>query len=164
MSILLLFPLALALVALQATIANALHLAGGHPDLVLVGVALWTIGAGRRDGFVLAILCAPLYDAVAGFPLGVSVAPLLTVAYLAGAGERTLFGASLGWPVFMILLATVTAGLITLAELYLLGWQIPWTDTILRVLLPTAVLNAILVVVLYVPVQFLRERAALASR
>jgi cell shape-determining protein MreD len=158
MTIVLVFlPLALVLVGLQATVIGHFHLFGGHADIVLVGVALLTTVAGRRSGLLLAGVAAPLYDMLAGLPVGVTVLPLLAVALLTAGGERTLFGARLGWPVFLTFGATLVAGGITLLELSLLGWPIAWGDTLLRVTLPGALLNAGLMLVLFLPAEWLRE-------
>lgn len=156
----LLAPLALMLVAVQATLVERLNLAGGHPDLILVTIVLLTMAGGRQAALLPALVLAPLFDALAGLPLGASIIPLLSVVYLAGLGERALFGAHLGWPIFITLAATIVAGLITLVELAIFGWEIAWTDTIIRVLLPSAALNALLVLVLYLPIEYLRESRA----
>lgn len=163
MTVVLVFlPLALILVGLQTTLIGHFHLFGGHADLVLVGVVLLTIVAGRRSGLILAGVVAPLYDMAAGLPVGVTVLPLVVTVLLAGGGERTLFGAQLGWPVFLTFGATLVAGGITLLELSLLGWPIAWGDTLLRVTVPGALLNAGLMLVLYLPVEWLRERRSLS--
>ncbi len=163
MAVLLVFlPLALLLVSLQATIVGHVRLFGSHADLVLVGVALLAIVAGRRSGFLLAGVAAPLYDMLAGLPVGVSLLPLLLTAYLAGSGERTLFGARLGWPLFLAFGATLMAGGLTLFELALWGRPVAWGDTLLRVALPGAFLNTLLMLVLYLPAEWLREHHMLS--
>ncbi len=162
-TLLVFLPLALILVSLQATIVGHAQLFGGHADLVLVGVALLVIVAGRRSGFLLAGVAAPLYDMLAGLPVGVSLLPLLITAYLAGSGERALFGARLGWPMFLAFGATLAAGSLTLFELALLGWSVAWADMLWRVVLPSAFLNTLLMLILYLPADWLREHRALST-
>ncbi len=161
-TLLLFLPIALVVVAVQATLIERMDVAGIHPDLVLVSILLLTMISGRRTAAFAAIIVAPFYDALSGMPLGTSILPLLSVVFLAGIGERSLFGARLGWPVIVAVLATVLAGLITMAELNLMGWLMQWSDMILRVLFPTAVINALLVLILYVPAEYLRDRRTLA--
>jgi len=161
-AVLVFLPLALILVSLQATIIGHARLFGGHADLVLVGVALLAIVTGRRSGFLLAGVAAPLYDMLAGLPVGVSLLPLLITAYLAGSGERTLFGARLGWPLFLAFGATLVAGGLTLFQLALLGRPVAWGDTLLRVALPGAFLNTLLMLALYLPAEWLRDHRALS--
>lgn len=155
-SLLLFLPFGLVLVALQTSIVERITLWGGHPDLVLVAMALFTVQAGRQRALFPALLVAPFYDAIAGLPIGASILPLTTVVYLTGMGERTIFGARLGWPLLMAFLATLAAGLIILVELNLLGWGLRWGETILRVTLPSALLNAALILVLYFAFEFLQ--------
>ena len=100
---------------------------------------------------------------ILSFPLGTSVLPLLSVVFFAGLGMRSLFGARLGWPIFIAIVTTIVAGLITLGELAIFGWTIPWSDTILRVVLPSAILNAALVLILYAPIEFVQDRRTLLA-
>lgn len=160
-SLLLLIPAALLIVAAQATLIERLTLVSGHPDLIIASLLLLTVQAGRERVYLLAVLIAPLFDALSGLPLGTSVLPLLAVVYLAGTGERALFGFRLGWPIVVAVLASVMAGMITLLELSFLGWTINWPETVIRILFPSALLNALLVFLLYFPAQYLRERRIL---
>lgn len=164
MSTLLLFlPLAIVIVAFQATIVDRFDIAGGRPDLILVSIILLTMLSGRKAAVIAAIIVAVIYDSISGIPLGVSIIPLLVVVYLAGIGDKSLFGARLGWPVFVAVVATLVAGAITMAELSLLGFQIQWTEALLRVLIPTAILNAILIALLHLPVEYMRSRRAFST-
>ena len=153
-TILPLLPLAFVLVAFQATVMNRFSVAGVHPDLILVSIILLTLISGRASAIVFAVILALFSDAISGLPLGISVIPYLVVVFLASQGERILFGARLGWPVIVTALATLTAGLITLLELSAIGWDIQWTDTLLRVLGPTVIVNTLLMFLLYVPVEY----------
>lgn len=157
MSALLLFlPLAVLLVAFQATIVDRFDVAGGRPDLILVSIILLTMLSGRKAAAIAALIVALLYDSISGIPLGVTIIPLLVAVYLAGIGAKSLFGARLGWPILVALLATLAAGAITLVELSLLGYQVQWTEALLRVLMPTAFLNALLIALLHLPVEYFR--------
>ena len=153
-TILLLLPVAFVLVVFQATVMSRFSVAGVHPDLILVSIILLTLISGRASAFVFAVILALFSDAISGLPLGISVIPYLIVVFLASQGERVLFGARLGWPVIVTTLATLAAGLITLLELNAIGWDIQWTDTLLRVLGPTVIVNTVLMFLLYVPVEY----------
>lgn len=148
-------------VGLQVTIMPHISLLAGHPDLVLVGLVLWTAVAGREAALLPALLIAPLLDAMSGLPIGASVLPLLLVVVLAGYGERMLFGGQLGWPVFVSFIATLLTSLLLYLELTLLGWQIAWLPVFLEAVLPAALLNSLLCFILYVPLLSLRRRPQL---
>ncbi len=150
--------LALILVAFQSSVLNSLTLAGGHLDIIIISLIMLTL-YGSFDLAVLAsVIAAPLLDALSGLPLGVSIIPLVSVVLLTHWGGKTIFGTRLGWPVVVILLGALLAGLITLAELALLGWDMPWNDLILRSLLPSALLNAIAGLAIYLPIVIFSER------
>jgi len=155
--LILLLPLALLLVAFQASVLNQLTLAGGHLDIITISLVLLTLYGSFEMALLAAVLVAPLIDALAGMPLGVSVIPLLSVILLTHWSSKTIFGARLGWPVVVIFVGSFMAGLITMVELTLLGWELPWNDLILRALIPTAFLNAIAATAIYLPIVIFSE-------
>lgn len=165
MSVLLLtLPLAVVLATAQATVGHRLHIAGGHPDLILMALVLWTLFGDQRSALWLAVLAAPIFDALAGLPLGVSILPFMAIVLLAGGSERALFSVRWGWPVVLVFMASLASGVITLAELTILGQDPAWADVVIRVMAPSAVINAALFAMLYLPIELLRERGTLKVR
>lgn len=165
MTVLLVYlPFSLVLVTLQATFFERISLAGGHADLVLISLVLFALWVGRPQATVAAIVVAPFYDLMSGLPVGTSILPFLVVVYLAGMGERTLFGARFGWPLILTFMATFVAGLITVVELALFGFTVAWDQTILRVIVPSALLNAICILPLYLAIESLRQPRLPATR
>ena len=159
--LLLFIPLALLLVAFQATVLNQITLAGGHLDLILILLVMLTLYERYELALLAVVIVAPLIDALSGMPLGVSILPMLSVILLAHWGGKTIFGARLGWPLAAIFLGTLLAGVITLAELALLGWEMPWNDLILRTLIPAAFLNGTAALAIYLPIIIFSERRGL---
>jgi rod shape-determining protein MreD len=157
-TILVLLPLTVGVVALQITVVEHIQLMGGHPDLLIVTLVIWTALAGREAALLPLLFMAPLYDALAGLPIGASILPLLVVVYLAGLSERTLFGTQLGWPVIISFLVTVLTAFILFTELILLGWNITWNAAFVNVILPSALLNSLLTLLLYLPLAAWRQR------
>ncbi len=165
MTVLLVYlPFSLVLVAVQTTLFGRIGLAGGRADLVLLSLILFTLLAGRRQATVAAVVVAPFYDLMSGLPVGTSVLPFLVAVYLAGMGERTLFGARFGWPILLTFIAAVVAGLITVAEMAIFGHTVAWDQTILRVIVPGALLNAVCILPLYLAAESLRQRRLPVSR
>jgi len=155
--LLFLIPLALVLVAFQASVLNQLTLAGGHLDLITISLVMLAVYGSFELALLAALIVAPLVDALAGMPLGVSIIPMLSVIMLAHWSSKTIFGARLGWPVVVIFIGSLMSGLITMAELSLLGWQLPWNELILRSLLPSTFLNAVAAIVIYLPIIIFSE-------
>ncbi len=159
--ILLFIPLALLLAAFQSTILNQMTLAGGHLDIIIIFLAILTLYGRYELALLAVVIIAPLVDALSGMPLGVSIIPMLSVILMAHWGGKTIFGARLGWPVLVIFLGSLLAGVILLAELALLGWALPWNDLILRILIPSAFLNGMAALAIYLPIIIFTERREL---
>ncbi len=155
--LLIFIPLALILVAFQSAVLNQITLAGGHLDIIILSLVLFTLYGSYELALLAAVAIAPIMDAVSGLPLGVSVIPLLTVVTLAHLGSKTIFGARLGWPILVIFLGVLLAALLTMLELILLGWELPWYDLLLRVVVPSAFLNALAALVIYLPIVLFSE-------
>ena len=156
--LLLFIPLALLLVAFQASVLSQLTLAGGHLDIIIISLVMLTLYGSFELALLASIIIAPLVDALAGMPLGVSIIPMLSVILLTHWSSKTIFGARLGWPVVIIFIGTLLAGLITMAELSLLGWNLPWKELILRTLIPTSLLNTVAAMAIYLPIVIFSER------
>ena len=156
--LLLFIPIALLLVAFQASVLSTVTLAGGHLDILLILLVFLTMYGSLELGILSAVVLAPLVDALSGMPLGISIIPMLSVVFIAYGGNRIISGTRLGWPVVITFIGVLAAGLITMAELALLGWDEPWSDLILRTLLPTALINALAVLLIYLPISLIGER------
>jgi rod shape-determining protein MreD len=86
-----------------------------------------------------------------GTPLASSA--LTTIGWLIGWGQATFFRGNLLAPPIAIVAATLVHHVIVLGILALLGWQIDWGDYLLRVTLPSAILNALILPLVYVPLR-----------
>ncbi len=154
-------PLALILVAFQSTVLNQVTIAGGHFDLLTIFLVFLTLYGSYELAVFSAVIMAPIADAISGLPMGVSVLPMISVILLAHWGSKTIFGARLGWPILVIFLGVLLGGLITALELVILGWDLPWNELILRVLIPSSFLNGFAAMIIYLPITLISERRAL---
>ena len=155
---LLFIPLALVLVAFQSTVLNQITIAGGHFDILIIFLVFLTLYGSYELAFISLLVMAPIVDAISGLPIGVSIIPMLSIVLLAHWGGKTIFGARLGWPILVIFLGVLIAGLITIFELYILGWDLPWDELILRRLIPSAFLNGFAALLIYLPIVLIGER------
>ena len=57
-----------------------------------------------------------------------------------------------------MLLATLIHGLLTLFLLYITGRSVAWLDTLLKVILPSMVLNGLLIIPVYAALRWLNRR------
>ncbi len=161
LTLFLIIPLAIILVTFQASVLSHFTLAGGHLDVITIVLVLLTLYGRYELALLAAIIIAPLVDALSAMPLGVSVIPLLSIVLLAHVGGRTIFGSRLGWPVIVVIIGSLMAGVIIMAELAILGWQMPWNLLILRTLIPSALLNGLAALAIYLPTIIFSERREL---
>jgi rod shape-determining protein MreD len=144
-------------VFLQATLSPLVEISGVHPDLVLVLVIGWVILRGLEEGLVWAVFGGLSLDVLSGAPFGVFTLSLVVVALITGLFYGRIFGSSIILPVslsFPLSFAFNASGLLLLM---ILGRPIDWNAAFFNILLPAAIFNT-LVMVLVFPLLYLLNR------
>ncbi len=117
---------------------------GARPDLVLLVVLVWASVRGVAEGAVWAFIGGLMVDLLSGGPLGATVLALLTAAFLAGQP----WGRGIGSPTALLLVSTFIATffyhVVLLFALAWTGYGVDWVEALLRVVGPSALLNALL--------------------
>jgi rod shape-determining protein MreD len=134
-----------------------LVIGGVKPDLVLVAVVLVTSSFGFQAGIVWAFVAGVTANLLITEPLGSVPLALLAVAALVAGGDR-LFG-RLAWvyPVAAALVGSMLADAISLGALNLVGGAFQLRNP-MDLVLPAAVLNAAITVVVLVPLRLALRR------
>ncbi len=148
--------------ALAAIVQTAwlplLSVFGYKVDLALVLVVLWglvgPIGQAAQWGFIVGIFL----DLTSGLPFGLHTLALTVIGFLVGWSQTTFFRGNIITPPATLMAATLSYNVLILAFLSLFGWRIVWQDYLLRVTLPTAILNAVVAPLAYFPLQWLQRR------
>ena len=136
MNLYFLVPMLAAIGLLQTTFVPYLSLLGAKPNLMLLVVVAWTLIAGSREGLWWAFIGGLWLDLLGGSPLGASALALVAAAYLIGQDAVAIFRERL---------------LIRLLGLLALGGRpADWPATLVRVIVPDALYNAMLLPVVYV--------------
>ena len=134
---------AIAVAALQTTIAPYLRVGGAQPDLILVAAVVWTVVAGIDTGLVWAFLGGITIDLLAPRPLGSTAFTLLlavgAAALLSRATTRWRYLAPI---VIVFLLSIVSSGIFSVVYAALRS-PIALADPV-RVLVPAAAYDALL--------------------
>lgn len=154
--------------ALLAILAGVIHagltpviqVAGVYPNLALVAVVLVTVVFGFTHGTIWAFGAGLTANLVVSAPLGSLPLTLLLVAVLVAAGDRVLGRLTWVYPVLAAFGASVVADGATLAIGRLVGDPVAGGDA-LALILPAAVLNAVLVGLLFPLVRLLAGRLGL---
>ena len=151
-------PLLAAVALLQVTVAPHVTILGARPDLMLLTVVSWSVLRGRREGIKWGFVGGLCLDLFSGGPFGLSALALIVIGLLSGLGETNIYRSHIALPIVTFLEATLIQGLLYLPLLHIMGRSIPWFDVLLRVMLPSMVLNALLIVPVYAALRWLHHR------
>lgn len=147
-------PLLLFLCLVQSTAAGRFTLFGVKPDLVLLLIVVGALLYGPRAAVVWAFIGGVGMDIFSGGPMGASSLALIAAALVASLGHRPLSRFNWLVPVGAALLGTLTYAAVYLGILAVLdggGWfarSVPLLDTLRAVVLPAALYNTVLMLLL----------------
>lgn len=158
MSYWLLVPLLGFVSLLQGTLIPLLTVGGFKVDFPLLVVIAWGLISAPREAAIWGFICGLFLDLFSGLPFGTQTLALTAVGLAMGLAQSTIFRSNLLLPPTAAIVATLGYNIIVLSILSLLNWQIPWSDYMLRVTLPTAILNTVALPLAYLPLQRLHQR------
>lgn len=136
------------------------HLAvwGVFPDLPLLIVVSWSLQRGAREGAVWGFIAGITIDLFSGAPFGAATLSLTIVGFLSGLGQAAAFRAHVALPLLAMFLATILYDLIFLLVILISGQTVALLDDLFRIILPSAVLNALLTPVVLRAMRMLHTR------
>jgi rod shape-determining protein MreD len=147
-------PLLLLLCLVQSTAASRFTVFGVKPDLVLLLIIVGALLYGPRASLLWAFIAGIGMDIFSGGPMGASSLALMAAALVASLGHRPLSRFNWLVPVGAALLGTMTYAAVYLGILAVLdagGWfqrSVPFIDTVRAVVLPAALYNTLLMMLL----------------
>ena len=135
-------PLLTVIGLLQATVIARLKVWGVFPDLPLLMVVGWGLLRGRREGLLWGFVAGIVVDLFSGAPFGAATLSLMAVGFLAGLGESNVFR-NIVLPLVVIVAATLLYDLAFLLVVQVSGLRVEWVDSLLHVIVPSAILNSL---------------------
>ena len=144
-------PLMFVLAAAEAAVLPQFRVSGLQPNLVLVVLVAWLMLRGPAEGFLLITVGGLLLGLVDGAPLGTALLALAPLFVLHEARGSQLREGGLILTIVFTVIMTATYHLIYLAVFTVQGQNGDWLEAFIRIVLPTAFIN----VVLLMPVYFL---------
>lgn len=147
-------------VVLQSSLAPHLAVIGVKPNVVLPMVVAWSVVRGASEGVVWGFIGGLLLDLLSGAPVGISALTLTLVGFATNLGETAVFKSSLVLPLATVFAATLFNDGIQILLLQALGWDLTWVEAMARVALPTAILNAVLMPLVYLPLHWVSGRVS----
>ena len=147
-------------VLLQVTLMPYLAIANVQPDLVLAAVVCWALLRGATEGAIGGFLGGLGLDLLSGGPFGMHTFVLTIVGVAAGLGTAVI--PSEHWLLLPGTVVLCTFGQ-QAAEVWLLraaGLPLYWSQVLMAVVVPAAMLNLFLAVPLYPLVGLLHRQTA----
>jgi len=135
-----------------------LTILGVKPDLLLLVVISWSLLRGAKEGMIWALVGGIGLDLFSGAPFGTSTVAHVALSLLAGVGELSVFRTHIALPLIATLIATLAYNLFFLLLLYARGCSIAWTDSLIKVVLPSTLFNVLLAPFVYKALHWLHRR------
>jgi len=151
-------PLLAAIALIQSTALPYVVILGVKPELMLMVIVSWSLLRGAEEGMVWALIGGVGLDLLSGAPFGTMTVALLVASFLSGLGESTVFRTHIILPLVTVLVASVVYDLVILVVLALAGRPVAWLDSVVHVVLPSALVNTLLMPLAFWPLQWLHRR------
>jgi rod shape-determining protein MreD len=139
----------LVVIILQTSVVPAFSLLGAHPNVVLVLAVCWAMVRGQGEALVVVPMAGIGLGLVDGQPVGTALLALIPVVLLAELKETHIVEGDFLLALGTIVVATLAYETVFLVTLWLAGETIHWWDSFSRMIVPTAIVNTLLMPPLY---------------
>ena len=146
------------LALLQTSLVGHFAVRGILPSIVLIAVVNWGILRGMDEGMLWAFVGGVCLDALSGWPFGTNTLALVVVASVVSLGESTFMRTHALLPLATVFAATILFYLVALFILESTQHPVDWIPAVRDVVLPAAIYNAVLNLVLFRLIQRLEDR------
>ena len=143
---------------LAASVTPYVKVLGVAPDLVLVLAVCWAMIRGRQEAMVVVPIAGILRDLTTSDPVGTSVLALSPIVLLAAARDLRPVESEFLPALAVVAAATLAYAVVSMTVLTAVGDDVPWGTGLVRVALPSMLVNALLAVIVYPPMRWLSPR------
>lgn len=134
---------------LQVAVAPHLAIGGVVPNLFLLVVLTLALLEGRSAGAAAGFAGGLLFDLLGTGPIGAAALVFAVTGYIAGSLSENLFAEGWLMPLTVVFVASLSAEIAYALVLAVLGVGSPFWPTLTGVILPAAVYNGALALLLY---------------
>lgn len=127
---------------------------GVTPDLVLIFAVCWAVVRGQEEALFVVPAAGFMRDLTTSDPLGTSVLALIPVVLLAAAVRMRALDTDFVPTVAVVAVSSLTYGIISTSVLAVTGQNIVLSDALIRVILPSMIVNALFSPIIYLPVKW----------
>jgi len=159
LQIIIAFPVFALIVILQSAVISQITLLFGCADLVLVVLAIWALRSETIVAWVLAAIAGVMVSFVSKMPWTVVFVGYSLVIWLSQLFRRRVWQAPLLAVFSVIFIGTLVMNILALLVLNLMGRSIPFGESLGLIVLPSALLNLLFTIPVYVIVRDLSQWA-----
>ena len=141
--------LLLLIAAVQTSALSSFRVLGVHANLMLVLLLSWAMVRGLEEAMVVVPMGGLALGLMDGQLLGAAMLALIPVVLLTEIREARIIQGDFLLAILLILLSTLAYELIILLTLRVTGETVQWWGTFSRVVVPAAIVNALLVPPVY---------------
>jgi len=141
---------------LQTGIVSRINLLSGSADLVMTLLVAWSLQDRVTSAWYWAVIAGLMVGFVSGLPIYIPLAGYLLVVVVSRIMNRRVWQAPLLASFVVIFIGTFAFHLMTIGYLILLGGNFKFPDAISLIVLPSTLLNLLLVI----PVHYLIKELA----
>jgi rod shape-determining protein MreD len=142
-------PLLLLAALMEVAVAPMFRVAGLQPNLVLVILTAWLIARGQSELYWLLPIAGFFLGLVDGAPLGSAIIAMAPLALLQDVRGSQLHEGGLAMAVIFVVIMTIVYHLVYMLIFTAQGQAAGWVEATTRVIIPTALINAVVVVPVY---------------
>lgn len=140
----------LILLILQTAVISRLPLLHGTADVILVSLAGWALNATRRDTWVWTAVGGGMVSYVSALPLGLPLATYILTTIIARFFKRMVWQAPILAMIVVVFLGTLISQGLAFLVLQFGGANLPLSDTLSQVVMPSLLLNLLLSLPIYI--------------
>lgn len=153
-------PLLFLVAICQATMLPLVAIAGFKIDLALILVVAWGLIGKRGQAAAWGFVAGIFLDLSSGTPFGIQTIALTGIGLLMEFGQSDTLRDNLILPPTAMILATLIYDLFLLFALSLINPALVVSDYLLRVIIPSAIINTLALPLAYIPFQWIAARSA----
>jgi rod shape-determining protein MreD len=150
MAYLLAFPVFIVLTMAQIGIVSQLHLLHGTGDLVMIALVAWVLHERGNSAWVWATVAGLLISFVSATPLFMPLVGYLVLTFIVRILRRHVWQTPLLAMFLATMLGTIVIQFMYVIVLKITGTPLSWQESLSLVMLPSVLINLILVLPVYV--------------
>ena len=146
------------LAIIDASAMTYVHPLGVSPDLVLIFAVVWAVTRGEGEGLIIVPMIGLIQDLTTSDPIGTSVVGLAPAVPIALAVRMRALDSQFLPTIAAVMATSASYGVVSSTVLWATGQEMALFHTLLRVIVPSIVINALFAPVIYMPMSWFAPR------